>query len=381
MVCNMARPISPLMISSEQRRELRSIINRPTAPYRENRRAWIILNRAEGLSQTQTAAEVGVARPVVIKWEQRFRKAGLAGLADAKGRGRKPWLDPQVREKILVRATQPPANRSRWSVRTMAQSAGVSKATVQRLWSANDIKPHVVRTFKLSNDKQFETKFWDVIGLYLNPPDRALVLCCDEKSQCQALERTQPSLPLKGGHPCTRTHDYKRHGTITLFAALSYLDGKIFSTTAAQHTHRQWLGFLKQLDAETPGELTLHLIADNYSTHKHPKVKSWIRWRNRRQQQACGLDRIVLHFIPTSSSWMNLVERFFRDLTEDVVRQGSFESVQDLVQNITGYLVERNLSPKRYVWKAKGAEILAKIQRARETFEKQKCLANSETLH
>ena len=377
----MARPIRPLMLTSEQRRELRSIINRPTAPYRENRRAWIILNRADGLSQTRTAAEVGVARPVVIKWEQRFRKAGLAGLAESKGRGRKAWLDPQVREKILVRATQPPTNRSRWSVRTMAQSAVVSKATVQRLWSANDIKPHVVRTFKLSNDKHFETKFWDVIGLYLNPPDRALVLCCDEKSQCQALERTQPSLPLKGGHPCTRTHDYKRHGTIKLFAALSYLDGKIFSTTAAKHTHRQWLAFLKQLDAETPSELTLHLIADNYSTHKHPKVKAWMRWRNQRKQKACGLDRMVLHFIPTSSSWMNLVERFFRDLTEDVVREGSFASIQELVQSITGYLIERNLTPKRYVWKAKGAEILAKIQRARETLERQKCIGNSETLH
>jgi transposase len=377
----MARPIRLLEISSEQRRELRAIINRPSAAYRDNRRAWIILNRADGLSQSQTAAAVGVARPVVIKWEQRFRKAGLAGLADSKGRGRKPWIDPQVRQKILVRATQPPANRSRWSVRTMAQSAGVSKATVQRLWSANDIKPHVVRTFKLSNDKQFETKFWDVIGLYLNPPDRALVLCCDEKSQCQALERTQPSLPLKGGHPCTRTHDYKRHGTITLFAALSYLDGKIFSSTAAKHTHRQWLAFLKQLDAQTPADLTLHLIADNYSTHKHPKVKSWMRWRNRRQQKAQGLDRIVLHFIPTSSSWMNLVERFFRDLTEDVVRAGSFQSVQDLVKSISDYLNERNLRPKRYVWKAKGAEILAKIQRAREALEKQKCISNSETLH
>lgn len=373
---NMARPIRPLMITCDQRRELRAIINRPTAPYRENRRAWIILNRADGLSQTQTAAEVGVARPVVVKWEQRFRNAGLAGLTDSQGRGRKPQIDPRVRERILVRATQPPANRSRWSVRTMAQSAGVSKATVQRLWSANDIKPHVVRTFKLSNDKHFATKFWDVIGLYLNPPDRALVLCCDEKSQCQALERTQPSLPLKGGHPCTRTHDYKRHGTITLFAGLSYLDGKIFSATAAKHTHRQWLAFLKQLDVETPGELTLHLIADNYSTHKHPKVKSWMRWRNRRQQKAHGLDRVILHFIPTSSSWMNLVERFFRDLTEDVVREGSFESVQELVQSITHYLIERNLSPKRYVWKAKGAEILVKIQRAREALEKQKCIVN-----
>lgn len=369
----MARPIRPLTITTEQRKELRGIINRPTAVFRQNRRAWIILNRAQGLSQSDTAARVGVSRPVVIHWEQRFRQTGLAGLSEAKGRGRKPWLDPKLREKILVQATRPPAHRTRWSVRSMAKSAGVSKATVQRLWSANDIKPHVTRTFKLSNDQHFEKKFWDVIGLYLNPPDRALVLCCDEKSQCQALERTQRSLPLKGGHPCTRTHDYKRHGTITLFAALSYLDGKIFSTTAAKHTHRQWLGFLRQLDAETPRELTLHLIADNYSTHKHPKVKSWIRWRNQRQQKVQGLDRVVLHFIPTSSSWMNLVERFFRDLTEDVVREGSFTSTQELAQQIINYLAERNLNPKRYVWKAKGQEILAKIQRAREVLEKSKC--------
>jgi len=377
----MARPIRPLTITAEQRRELEDIINRPTATVRENRRARIILHRADGLSQAQTAAKVGVARPVVIKWEQRFGQTGLAGLTDAPGRGRKPWLDPQVRARILTRATQPPAHRTRWTVRTMAQSEGVSKATVQRLWRANDLKPHVVRTFKLSNDTQFEAKFWDVIGLYLNPPARALVLCCDEKSQCQALERTQPGLPLKGGHPCTRTHDYKRHGTLTLFAALSYLDGKIFSATAAQHTHRQWLAFLKQLDAETPGDVTLHLIVDNYSTHKHPKVKSWLKWRNQRQQKACGQDRLVQHFIPTSSSWMNLVERFFRDLTEDVVRAGSFTSVQELTQNIMDYLAERNASPKRYVWKAKGAEILAKIHKARETLEKQNCIVNSETVH
>jgi transposase len=370
-----------LEITPEQRRELRSTVNRPTATWRENRRAWIILNRANGLSQAQTAARVGVSRPVVIQWERRFRQGGLAGLADAKGRGRKPWIDPQVREKILVRATRPPAHRTRWSVRTMARAAGVSKATVQRLWSANEIKPHLTRTFKLSNDQDFESKFWDVIGLYLNPPDRALVLCCDEKSQCQALERTQLSLPLKGGHPCTRTHDYTRHGTITLFAALSYLEGKIFSQTAAKHTHRQWLGFLKQLDAESPPEVTLHLIVDNYATHKHPKVKAWIRWRNQRQQKGLGMDRLVPHFIPTASSWMNLVERFFRDLTQDVVREGSFRSTGELVQAINAYLAERNLAPKRYVWKAKGAEILAKIQRAREALQKQKCIANSETPH
>lgn len=219
-------------------------------------------------SRQQNGNPATVARPVVIQWERRFRQAGLAGLADRKGLGRKPWIDPHVREKILVRATQPPAHRSRWSVRTMAKSAGVSKATVQRLWSANDIKPHVVRTFKLSNDKQFEAKFWDVIGSYLNPPDRALVLCCDEKSQCQALERAQPSLLLRQGHPCTRT-----------------ANGWLSSSN--------W--------TRPPGELTPHLIADNDSTHKHPKVKSWIRWSNQRQQKVCGRDRVVVHFIPTSS--------------------------------------------------------------------------------
>jgi transposase len=313
---------------------------------------------------------------VVIHWEQQFRKHGLAGLADRKRSGRKLLIDPKTREKIVVRATQPPPNRTRWSVRSMAKSAGVSKATVQRIWSANDIKPHILRTFKLSNDPLFEVKFWDVIGLYLNPPDRALVFCCDEKSQCQALERTQLSLPLKGGHPCTRTHDYKRHGTITLFAALSYLDGKIFSQTSAKHTHRQWLSFLKQLDAEAPGGLTLHLIVDNYGTHKHPKVKAWIKLRNQRERKAAGLDRIVQHFIPTSSSWMNLVERFFRDLTEDVIRAGSFTSTQELTRDITAYLAEHNLNPKRYIWKAKGAEILAKIQRAREAMQAQKEICN-----
>lgn len=366
----MPRAVRPLIISSEQRRALRAIINRPSAPQRDHRRAWIILNRADGLSQQETAEKLGVSRPVVIHWEQRFQKAGLAGLADAKGRGRKERIDPKVREKIIVGATRPPAHRTRWSVRTMAKEAGVSKATVQRLWSANAIKPHVTRTFKLSNDKNFEKKFWDVIGLYLNPPDRALVLCCDEKSQCQALERTQPGFPVMRGYSRTQTHDYKRHGTVTLFAALSYMDGKIFSQTASKHTHRQWLAFLRQLDRETPPELTLHLIADNYSTHKHAKVKSWIRWRNQRQQKAHGLDRVVMHFTPTSSSWMNLVERFFRDLTEDVVREGSFTSVDELVGAIMGYLEERNLNPKPYVWKKKGEEILAKIQRAREALSK-----------
>jgi transposase len=361
----MARTVRPLIVSDEQQRELRRLLNRATATQREVRRARIILERASGLSQEETAIVVGVNRPVVALWERRFRASGMAGLTDARGRGRKPSIAAEKRERVIVEATRPPARRVRWSVRTMARETGVSPATVQRLWSSNDIKPHLIRTFKLSNDPEFEAKFWDVIGLYLHPPAKALVLCCDEKSQCQALERTQPGLPLKTGHIRTRTHDYIRHGTITLFAALNYLDGKIASYIAPEHTNVQWLAFLKQLDHEMPSDLTLHLIVDNYGTHKHAKVRSWLKWRNARNRTAHGLDRIVTHFTPTSSSWMNLVERFFRDLTEDAIREESFASVNELTAAINEYLTERNLVPKRYVWKAKGAEILQKIQRAR----------------
>jgi transcriptional regulator with XRE-family HTH domain len=361
----MGRPIRALSLTPTQRSELQALARRPTAPRREAWRAQVILHRADGLSQEETAQRVGVNRPVVALWEKRFVRAGLAGLAEAKGRGRKPSIALATKGEILSRATQPPLHRRRWSVRTMAEATGVSKATVQRLWSANDIKPHLVRTFKLSNDPHFEAKFWDVIGLYLNPPDRALVLCCDEKSQCQALERTQPGLPLGVGHIRTKTHDYTRHGTVTLFAALSYLDGKIFAQTAPRHAHQQWLAFLKHLDKQAPADLALHLVIDNYATHKHPKVKSWIAWRNARQRRAHASERIVLHFTPTSSSWMNLVERFFRDLTEDAVREGSFASVAELVRAIEAYLADRNLAPKRYVWKAKGHDILVKINRAR----------------
>jgi transposase len=226
---------------------------------------------------------------------------------------------------------------------------------VQRIWAANEIKPHLTRTFKLSHDPEFETKFWDVIGLYLNPPDKALVLCCDEKSQCQALERTQPGLPLGIGHIRTRTHDYTRHGTVTLFAALNYLDGRILSTAAAQHTHVEWLAFLKKIHRETPAGLALHLIIDNYPTHKHAEVRAWLEKH----------PRVHLHFTPTGSSWLNLVERFFSQLTDDVVREGSFASVKELLTAINVHLAHHNLKPTPYRWKAEGAAILEKIQRAR----------------
>lgn len=351
----MARPIAVLEITVEQRRELERLINAPTTPQRLAGRARIVVCRSEGRSQQATAAEVGMSRPAVIRWERRFSSLGLAGLNEAPGRGRKPSIPEAKKEKLITQATQPPPNRTRWSVRSMARAVGVSPASVQRIWAANEIKPHLVRTFKLSRDPNFDAKFWDVIGLYLDPPTKALVLCCDEKSQCQALERTQPDLPLGIGHIRTHTHDYIRHGTVTLFAALNYLDGRILSTTAARHTHLEWLAFLKKIHRQTPAEVALHLIVDNYSTHKHPAVLAWLE----------NHPRVHVHFTPTGSSWMNLVERFFRQLTVDVVREGSFASVGELLTAINVHLAYHNLKPTPYRWKAEGAAILEKIHRAR----------------
>lgn len=365
----MARKVSIIELSAIERDGLLKIVNSSTSQQRMVSRARIILLRAEGVSQVEVADRVGVRQSVVSKWDARFRDQGLEGLAEAKRSGRKPSLPTEVRQSIITDATQPPAPRKRWSLRSMAKSKGVSPSTVHRLWQANDLKPHLTRTFKVSNDPNFETKFWDVIGLYLNPPEKALVLCCDEKSQCQALERTQPGLPLGVGEIRTATHDYKRHGTVTLFAALDYLEGTIHRQFHQTHTHQEWLSFLKHLDKQCQEGLTLHLIVDNYSTHKHAKVKSWIKWRNQRYVKKHGVERIVQHFTPTSSSWMNLVERFFRDITEDVIREGSFGHVQELIDDIELYLEQRNADPKHYRWNAKGEEILAKIQKARKKLD------------
>ena len=351
----MGRPVKQLTLSLEERIELRNRVRAATTPQRDSLRARIILQRARGEKVEEVANQLGVSVACVSKWSSRFETGRLPGLKDASGRGRKPWMPKEKIEQVLTKVTQPPKGRRRWSVRTMARAVGISHDSVQRIWKANDLKPHLTRTFKLSRDPQFETKFWDVIGLYLNPPDKALVLCCDEKSQCQALERTQPGLPLGVGHIKTKTHDYYRHGTITLFAALNYLDGKIISRTETRHTHVEWLRFLKQLERDTPAELDLHLIVDNYATHKHAEVKAWLARR----------PRFHIHFTPTGSSWLNLVERFFADVTQDAIRDGSFTSVRQLITAIEDYLALRNEQPKRYQWRAKGEEILAKIQRAR----------------
>ncbi len=355
----MARPISKVDLTEPERQALEGRVKASTASPRDSLRAAIILRRAEGIKQAQVARELGVSVACVNKWSQRFERDGLDGLQDAKGRGRPPSLPSDKVEQVITAATQPPKPRTRWTVRTMAQAVGMSPDSVHRIWKANDIKPHLTKTFKVSNDKRFEEKFWDVIGLYLDPPEKALVLCCDEKCPCQALERSQPGLPLGVGELRTRTHDYKRHGTITLFAALNYLDGKLIARTEEQHTHVEWLRFLKQIDRETPKELDLHLIVDNYSTHKEDRVK----------QGLSRHPRFHLHFTPTGSSWLNLIERFFGELTQDVIRDGSFSSVKALVKDIESYLAERNRNPKPYKWKARGEDILRKIQRARQALE------------
>src|SRR3954447_874126 len=324
----MGRPVKKLEATLEERVELRNRVRASTTPQRDSLRARIILLRLRGETVKEVARRLGVSVACVSKWTSRFETLGLAGLKDARGRGRKPSLPKEKVDQVLTRVTQPPKGRQRWSVRTMARAVGISHDSVHRIWKANDLKPHLTRTFKLSRDPQFEVKFWDVIGLYLNPPDRALVLCCDEKSQCQALERTQPGLPLGVGHIRTRTHDYYRHGTVTLFAALNYLDGKIIGRTEAHHTHVEWLRFLKQLDRDTPKDLDLHLIADNYATHKHANVKAWIARH----------PRFHIHFTPTGSSWLNLVERFFADITQEAIRDGSFNSVRQLI------VASRNIS-------------------------------------
>ena len=369
----MSRPICKLPVTEDQREELQRIISRPTSSQRLVRRCRIIVQRHGGASQQQVSQELKINRPVVSHWENRFRESGIAGLEEAKRSGRKSSISDETKAQIITGATTPPPGHTQWSTRKMARAKGVSNQTVHKLWAANGIKPHIKRTFKISNDLHFETKFWDIIGLYLNATDRMLVLCCDEKSQCQALERTQLPLPLGlHGKVRTGTHDYIRHGTITLFAALNYMNGRIHRQTAAKHTHVEWLAFLKQLDREADPDVALHLILDNYATHKHPVVRRWIKWRNDRYRKAYGIERIVLHFTPTSSSWMNLVERFFRDLTVDCVRDGSFTSVEDLIRAMEAYLAERDLNPVRYQWKAEGAAILEKIQRARAALAKAK---------
>jgi transposase len=325
-------------------------------------RARIVLLAAEGRENKDIAAELGVTRATVGRWRHRFARQGIAGIEkDAPRGGRPPKARDDLAGKIVEMTTRrKPANATHWSTRSLAEALGTNRSMVSRVWRANGLKPHLARTFKVSNDPRFAEKLIDVVGLYLDPPEHSLVLCVDEKSQIQALDRTQKSLPIYPGRCETMTHDSKRNGTTTLFAALDMVEGRLIGTCMPRHRHQEFIKFLKQIDAETPAGLDLHLIVDNYATHKHPRVKSWLK-RHR---------RFHLHFIPTSSSWLNLVERWFREITTKRIRRGVFQSVEQLIAAIQAYIDEHNSDPKPYVWTAKAEDILEKVRRARAVLDK-----------
>ena len=349
-------------MSDKQREVLEALSRSRSAAHRVVQRARVLLLAADGVSNSEISEVSEVSRPTVLAWRNQFDKEGLTGFGEvAKGRGPKPSIsDEKISEIVELTLHSKPEGETHWSCRSMAKKVGVSPASVQRIWSARGLKPHLVKTFKLSNDRHFEEKLVDVVGLYLNPPDQAVVLCMDEKSQVQALDRTQPSLPMKKGRAGTMTHDYKRHGTTTLFAALNVLTGVVIGRCLPRHRNTEFLKFLRIIDREVPKGLQIHLICDNYGTHKHPNVKAWLAKH----------PRFHLHFTPTSSSWLNLVERWFRDLTDKAIRRGVFHSVNDLIAAIEDYLKANNDNPKPFVWTATAEQILAKVARGRVALQK-----------
>ena len=324
-------------------------------------RCRIVLGALRGASDWGLADELRTNRHTVALWRRRVREQGIGAVWEvAPGRGRKPFYSAARRNAIITATLQSkPKGQTHWSCRTLAKEQGVSKNTVNRLWQLHNVKPHLQETFKLSRDPQFLEKLTDVVGLYLNPPEKAVILCVDEKSQIQALDRTQPGLPLKKGRCGTYTHDYKRNGTTTLFAAMDVLQGKVIGQCQARHRHQEWLKFLRRVDTEYPSELTLHVVMDNYGTHKAPAVKAWLAKH----------PRFVCHFVPTSSSWLNMVERWFRELTDHAIRRGVFLSVPQLVQAIEAYLAAWNETPRPFVWTAKVEDIVKKLDRARRKLE------------
>jgi transposase len=335
-----------------------------STPQQSVLRMRIVPGSAEGVSNSQMASDLGTTRSTVIKWRERYRKHGLEGiLEDAPRSGRRKTITAE-KEAEIVQATlrTKPADATHWSTRTMAAAQGVSDTTVHRIWNAHRLQPHRVETFKLSRDPRFAEKVRDIVGLYMNPPDKALVLCVDEKSQIQALDRTQPMLPLRPNLPERQTHDYKRHGTTTLFAALNALDGTVVGECQTRHRNQEFVRFLKKINRSVPADLDVHVILDNYGTHTHANVQQWLEQH----------PRYHLHFTPTGASWLNLVERFFSEITERRLRRGTFRSVPELVGAITSYIKSRNRSPKPFVWTTNASEIIRKVRR---------CAAISEAGH
>jgi len=350
-----------IVLSPQEQQTIRLWAHGKSFPLRLVQRAKIIQMAAGGMFSHDIAHQLGISRPTVQLWRQRFLAFRCAGLeTDAPRPGRIPSISPRkIRAVVEATLHTTPPHATHWSTRSMAVAQGVSQATIYRIWRQHGLKPHLVKTFKLSRDKHFLEKLTDVVGLYVNPPDKSLVLSVDEKSQIQALDRTQPGLPLKKGRCGTMTHDYKRNGTTTLFAALSMLDGKVIGDCMPRYRHQEFIRFLKQIDTETPLHLDLHLIVDNYGTHKHRRVQSWIRRH----------PRFHLHFTPTSCSWLNLVERWFRELTDKRLRRGSFRSVPELIIAIKEYLDNHNQNPKVFVWTASVERIIAKVAKCKEALE------------
>ena len=357
----MPTPIARTRVTKRQREGLEKLVRSRTTEQRIVERCRIVLLADEGRPNAAIARELGVTRDTVILWRKRFAEGNVKALLSDAPRSGRPRMITAKKVATIVEETQrlTPADATHWSTRTMARRHGVSKNTVNKIWQAHGLKPHLVRGFKVSTDPDFVAKLRDVVGLYLNPPKRAIVFSVDEKSQIQALDRTQPSLPMKPGRAGTMTHDYKRNGLATLFAALNVADGSVIARCKPRHRHQEFLAFLKVLDAKTPRRLDLHLIVDNYRTHKHPDVLEWLE----------AHPRFHLHFIPTSSSWLNLVERFFAEITRKRIRRGTFRNVSELIAAINNYIKHHNADPQPLVWTAKANDILKKVAKCRATLE------------
>jgi transposase len=345
------------------RRRLEQLVSKRTTAQRVVERAKIVLSSAEGVSGSQICTRVGVSRPTVTLWLDRYEADGVEALLQDRPRSGRPRRITVADEAEIIRKTlhETPENATHWSCRLMAKEVGVDPSTISRIWRGHGIQPHRIETFKLSSDPQFVEKLHDVVGLYVDPPQRAVVFAFDEKSQVQALDRTQPGLPLKKGRAGTMTHDYKRHGTTTLFAALDIATGEVLHECMPRHRHQEFLGFMRKIERSVPAELDIHVILDNYATHKHAAVRAWLAKH----------PRVHFHFTPTSASWLNLVERFFAELTNRHLRRLAVTSVRQLIDTITGYIDRRNNDPKPFVWTASPKAIIEKVNRAKATLATQ----------
>jgi len=354
-------PAPALAVTDAERRELAALTSARSAPQGVALRARIVLGAADGVANNVLARQLSTSLPTVLLWRRRFQERGLIGILEDRPRSGRPKEVTPEQEGALIDQTlhSKPSNATHWSVRSMAREQGLSPATVQRIWSKHHLQPHRVESFKFSTDPEFTAKVRDIVGLYLNPPDKAIVLSVDEKSQIQALDRTQPILPLRPGLPERQTHDYERHGTTTLFAALDVAAGKVIGQCQPRHRHQEFLRFLEKIDAATPANLRVHLILDNYGTHKHPEVKKWF----------ADHARYLVHFTPTSASWLNQVERWFAEITRKRIRRGTFRSVRELEKAIRDYIRAHNQVPQPFLWVASANKIITKVKKYKQTLE------------